>query len=205
MRPLISWSALTSATVGIWGLGVEGTASLHRLQSMGLGPVLVDDHPASSPTEGVEVLATGAGGLAALLGCDVVIKSPGISRYRPEVEQLERGGDVEERLGVPEEQHAARVEALVEEIDDGFTRLRIEVDEHVATEDRVAPPDEPRLVTLEEVHLSEVAHRPDALHDVRAGGAIDEVRAALVLRGDTKRARAVDAATRGRDAPLRDV
>ena len=92
MRPLISWSALSSAAVGIWGLGVEGTASLHRLRSMGLEPVLVDDIPVSSPTEGIEVLATGAGGLAALLGCDVVIKSPGISRYRPEVEQLERAG-----------------------------------------------------------------------------------------------------------------
>jgi UDP-N-acetylmuramoylalanine--D-glutamate ligase len=108
MRPLTSWSALANATVGIWGLGVEGTASLHRLQSMGIEPVLVDDHPASSPTEGpasgtesssdtesssgTEVLATGAGGLAALLTCDVVIKSPGISRYRPEVGQLERAG-----------------------------------------------------------------------------------------------------------------
>ena len=103
MRPLISWSALTSASVGIWGLGVEGTASLHRLQSMGIEPVLVDDHPASSPDKGGpasgremasgrEVLTTGAGGLAALLACDVVIKSPGISRYRPEVGQLERAG-----------------------------------------------------------------------------------------------------------------
>jgi UDP-N-acetylmuramoylalanine--D-glutamate ligase len=95
MRPLISWSALTSASVGIWGLGVEGAASLRRLQSMGIDPVLVDDHPDPSPTadDGVGgVLATGAGGLAALLTCDVVIKSPGISRYRPEIEQLERAG-----------------------------------------------------------------------------------------------------------------
>ena len=100
MRPLTSWSALTSAKVGIWGLGVEGTASLHRLRSMGIEPVLVDDHPA--PSEGpagstessshTEVLATGAGGLDALLTCDVVIKSPGISRYRPEVGELERAG-----------------------------------------------------------------------------------------------------------------
>ena len=100
MRPLTSWSALTSAKVGIWGLGVEGTASLHRLRSMGIEPVLVDDHPA--PSEGppagtessrhTEVLATGAGGLTALLACDVVIKSPGISRYRPEVGELERAG-----------------------------------------------------------------------------------------------------------------
>jgi UDP-N-acetylmuramoyl-L-alanine---L-glutamate ligase len=92
MRPLISWSALTSASVGIWGLGVEGTASLHRLQSMGIEPVLVDDHPGPAPVDGLEVVATGAGGLAALLTCDVVIKSPGISRYRPEVDQLAGAG-----------------------------------------------------------------------------------------------------------------
>ena len=95
MRPLISWSALTSASVGIWGLGVEGTASLRRLQSMGIEPVLVDDHPAltgGSRSTAPEVLATGAGGLDALLTCDVVIKSPGISRYRPEVGELERAG-----------------------------------------------------------------------------------------------------------------
>ena len=47
MRPLISWSALTSASVGLWGLGVEGRASLRRLESMGLVPVLVDDKPAA--------------------------------------------------------------------------------------------------------------------------------------------------------------
>ena len=92
MPPLTSWSALTSASVGIWGLGVEGTASLRRLQSMGLVPVLVDDHPGGSPAAGLDVRATGAGGLEALLACDVVIKSPGISHYRPEVAQLTRAG-----------------------------------------------------------------------------------------------------------------
>ncbi len=92
MPPLISWSALTSATVAVWGVGVEGTASLHRLRSMGNVPVLVDDRPEVASVEGLEVLATQMGGLQALLTCDVVIKSPGISRYRPEVERLERAG-----------------------------------------------------------------------------------------------------------------
>ena len=48
--------------------------------------------PPATRAGGIEVLPTGAGGLAALLACDVVIKSPGISRYRPEVEQLEQAG-----------------------------------------------------------------------------------------------------------------
>src|SRR5208283_5976640 len=85
MPPLISWSALADASVGVWGLGVEGQASLRRLRAMGAAPVLVDDAPGAPSLDGLEVLATGAGGLAALLGCDVVIKGPGISRYRPEV------------------------------------------------------------------------------------------------------------------------
>jgi len=92
MRRPISWSALTSASVGLWGLGVEGLASLQRLQSMGIEPVLVDDKVASDALHGLPVLRMDDGGLTALLSCDVVIKSPGISRYRPEVDVLERAG-----------------------------------------------------------------------------------------------------------------
>jgi UDP-N-acetylmuramoylalanine--D-glutamate ligase len=92
MRRPISWSALADASVGVWGLGVEGQASVRRLHSMGRDAVLVDDAPVAPALDGVEVLATGAGGLDALIRCDVVIKSPGISRYRPEVERLEEAG-----------------------------------------------------------------------------------------------------------------
>jgi UDP-N-acetylmuramoyl-L-alanine---L-glutamate ligase len=92
MRPPISWSALADARVGVWGLGVEGRASLRRLRTMGRVPVLVDDDPPEAEIDGLEVLATGAGGLERLAGCEVVIKSPGISRYRAEVSQLEGAG-----------------------------------------------------------------------------------------------------------------
>ena len=92
MPPPISWSALADASVGVWGLGVEGRASLRRLQSMGHLPVLVDDTPVEPSIDGLEVLATAPGGLDTLLRCDVVVKSPGISRYRPEVAQLESSG-----------------------------------------------------------------------------------------------------------------
>jgi UDP-N-acetylmuramoyl-L-alanine---L-glutamate ligase len=92
MRPPISWSALADARVGVWGLGVEGRASLRRLRTMGRVPVLVDDDPPGAELDGLEVLATGAGGLERLAGCEVVIKSPGISRYRAEVSQLEGAG-----------------------------------------------------------------------------------------------------------------
>ncbi len=87
-----SWSELAGASVGLWGIGVEGTASLHRLVGAGTVPMLVDDAPTAASVDGLEVLTTTRGGLEALLRCDVVVKGPGISRYRPEMEQLERAG-----------------------------------------------------------------------------------------------------------------
>jgi UDP-N-acetylmuramoyl-L-alanine---L-glutamate ligase len=86
-RPKLSWSDLPGARVGVWGLGREGQANLRKLRALGVEPVLVDDHPS-----GPDVLATESGGLAALESCDVVVKTPGLSRYRPEVTQLEQRG-----------------------------------------------------------------------------------------------------------------
>jgi UDP-N-acetylmuramoylalanine--D-glutamate ligase len=91
-RPKISWSDLSSASVGVWGLGVEGGANLRRLRALGVSPVLVDDHPAASRHEGLEVLATEHGGLEALQRCDVVVKTPGITRYGPAAEALVESG-----------------------------------------------------------------------------------------------------------------
>ncbi len=90
-RPKLSWSDLRGARVGVWGFGREGTASLRKLRSMGVEPVLVDDSPAAGDER---VLATAAGGLDALTRCDVVVKTPGISRYRPEAERLRAAGVV---------------------------------------------------------------------------------------------------------------
>jgi UDP-N-acetylmuramoyl-L-alanine---L-glutamate ligase len=86
-RPKLSWSDLEGARVGVWGMGREGQANLRKLLAMGVEPVLVDDHPRDD-AEGRPVLATGGGGLAALERCDVVVKTPGLSRYRPEVAHL---------------------------------------------------------------------------------------------------------------------
>jgi UDP-N-acetylmuramoyl-L-alanine---L-glutamate ligase len=101
MRPKICWSDLRGARVGVWGLGVEGAASLARLRTLGVEPVLVDDRPPPGDVDGLQVFATAASGLAALKHCDVVVKSPGISRYRPEVAELEdRGIPVAGGLGL---------------------------------------------------------------------------------------------------------
>jgi UDP-N-acetylmuramoyl-L-alanine---L-glutamate ligase len=101
MRPTISWSDLRGTRAGVWGLGVEGHANLRKLTALGADPVLVDDHPPAAGLAGRPVLATGEGGLAALAACDAVIKSPGISRYRPEVAHLaDRGVPVTGGLGL---------------------------------------------------------------------------------------------------------
>jgi UDP-N-acetylmuramoylalanine--D-glutamate ligase len=83
---VISWDDLRGQRVGVWGLGREGQANLHKLATLGVEPVLVDDTPAEG------VLGTAGGGLDALKQCDVVVKTPGISRYRPEVAELEANG-----------------------------------------------------------------------------------------------------------------
>jgi UDP-N-acetylmuramoyl-L-alanine---L-glutamate ligase len=88
-RSKLSWSDLPGARVGVWGLGREGHANLRKLRALGVEPVLVDDRPGDP-----DVLATGDGGLAALERCDVVVKTPGLSRYRPEVARLSA-------LGIP--------------------------------------------------------------------------------------------------------
>ena len=90
-RPKLSWSDLAGARVGIWGLGREGHASLRKLVALGADPVLVDDRP-SEPVDGRPVLVTGNGGLAALEACDAVVKTPGMSRYRPELARLAAAG-----------------------------------------------------------------------------------------------------------------
>lgn len=92
MRPTIAWSELRGAAVGVWGLGVEGLASVRKLATLGVTPVLVDDRPPAGGVAGRPVLATADGGLDALAACDVVVKSPGISRYRDDLRQLEAGG-----------------------------------------------------------------------------------------------------------------
>lgn len=89
-RHHVRWADLAGAPVGVWGLGVEGQANLRKLTSLGVDPVLVDDRP--DPHADRPVLATGEGGFEALARCRFVVKTPGISRYRPEVTALEDAG-----------------------------------------------------------------------------------------------------------------
>lgn len=88
MRPTFSWRDVGRfERIGVWGLGVEGEANRRRLAQLGLEALLVDDRPQES-----DVAATGEGGLDLLRSCDLVIKTPGISRYREDVIALEARG-----------------------------------------------------------------------------------------------------------------
>lgn len=88
MRPTFGWRDVASAgRVAVWGLGVEGHANVRRLAAEGIEPAMVDDVP-SEPG----VVSTSDGGLELLAACDVVVKTPGISRYRDDVQALEASG-----------------------------------------------------------------------------------------------------------------
>jgi UDP-N-acetylmuramoylalanine-D-glutamate ligase len=78
---------LAGKRVGIFGYGVEGRATRRRLEGVTDAIVLVDDANGDP-----DVIVTDAGGLAALLDCDVVLKSPGIPRRRPDILDLEEHG-----------------------------------------------------------------------------------------------------------------
>ena len=79
---------LAGLRVGIFGYGIEGRAARRRLEGIAQDMVLVDDARLSDPS----VLISSDGGLDALLACDVVLKSPGIARRRPDVLDLEIHG-----------------------------------------------------------------------------------------------------------------
>jgi UDP-N-acetylmuramoylalanine--D-glutamate ligase len=95
MRPPVSWADLRSGAVGVWGVGVEGRATLRRLAALGVEPaVVVDDQPPAEPVEGHAVVASSPDALRALGACVHVVKSPGISRHGEAARAVQAGGAV---------------------------------------------------------------------------------------------------------------
>lgn len=86
-----TWDDLPGRRVGVYGLGREGLANVRACLARGVRPVLVDD-AAGAPVEGLHPLRTDDGGLEALLGCDVVVKTPGISPLAAPVRALREAG-----------------------------------------------------------------------------------------------------------------
>ena len=83
------FSALDGLTVGVWGAGLE-TRSFARLLRARLPrariAVVVLEAPADAPelTDGALVVDA-AGAAEALARCDILVRSPGVSIYRPEL------------------------------------------------------------------------------------------------------------------------
>lgn len=89
MPPFLTWPDLAGLRVGVYGLGLEGQANARACRALDIVPVLVDDR---SQPHWPEALVTSHGGLDALKGCEVVIVSPGISIYSPQIEALRSAG-----------------------------------------------------------------------------------------------------------------
>lgn len=81
----LRWSDLAGRRVGVWGARVEGQATLRRLADLGVRPDAVVD-------EAVPDALRGTAGQAALVRCEIVVKSPGISPYAPACRALTAAG-----------------------------------------------------------------------------------------------------------------
>ena len=71
------WKDLNNKRIGIWGMGKEGLSAKQAILKHAL------------PTAIVEIIEENVNDI---FGCDVVIKSPGVSLYRPEIEQAKSKG-----------------------------------------------------------------------------------------------------------------
>lgn len=92
---MIVFDSLAGSTVGVWGTGMEGRAVLASLPMDTRRFVVVDDPGAPAAVDtagefGAELLTPGEAVAAGFL--DVVVRSPGISIHRPDVEAFRRNG-----------------------------------------------------------------------------------------------------------------
>lgn len=92
MAEPLTLADLAGRRVAIWGAGREGRAALAAVRAAGAGSIaLLDDRPlgaaaAELDLDGVEIAVGGE--LAAALGrAEIVVKSPGVSLYRDEVQR----------------------------------------------------------------------------------------------------------------------
>jgi UDP-N-acetylmuramoylalanine--D-glutamate ligase len=87
---------LCRSKVALWGIGAEGLALLGLLADRGVEPLLIDDLPDEAAVHlepvtgpGRRVLDPGAVAWGSL---DVVVRAPGVSRYRPELAEAAAHG-----------------------------------------------------------------------------------------------------------------
>jgi UDP-N-acetylmuramoylalanine--D-glutamate ligase len=90
----VTLDELCSLRVAVWGLGQEGQAMVRLLAGRGVQALLIDDRPQTAgtgadPTGAAVVHAPGS---VRWDSVDVVVRSPGVGRYRPELEAAGAAG-----------------------------------------------------------------------------------------------------------------
>ncbi len=82
--------------VAVWGLGAEGLSLARLLDERHVEPVFIDDHPTAGASRLQEAVGRSCPVLAPAdvrwSAIDVVLRSPGVSRYRPELESARGAG-----------------------------------------------------------------------------------------------------------------
>jgi UDP-N-acetylmuramoyl-L-alanine---L-glutamate ligase len=92
----VNLDQLCRGRVAVWGLGQEGMAMASLLADRGARPALIDDHADDAAARAAAVL----GGAPVVMDpaalrwsdLDVVVRAPGVSRYRPELEAARAAG-----------------------------------------------------------------------------------------------------------------
>jgi UDP-N-acetylmuramoylalanine--D-glutamate ligase len=91
----VTLDELCDRRVAVWGLGREGLAMARLLIQRGVEPMYIDDsvdaqaRPEQQLGTGARVLAPGDVNWSAI---DVVVRAPGVSRYRPELARAQAHG-----------------------------------------------------------------------------------------------------------------
>ncbi len=98
--------------LAVWGMGAEGLALATLAAGRGGVPLLIDDDPAGATGRAAAALGRAAPvvgpGDVDWSGVDVVVRSPGVSRYRPELASAAAAGvEVTTTMALWLEDHAA--------------------------------------------------------------------------------------------------
>jgi UDP-N-acetylmuramoylalanine--D-glutamate ligase len=96
----VRFSELDGASVGVWGAGREiasfADQLARRLPSARIVVAAFDEPPAADVGDALRApharVVTGAERVAQLAACDVVVRSPGVSVYRPELRAVREAG-----------------------------------------------------------------------------------------------------------------
>ena len=87
-----------SGRVAIWGMGQEGLALAALALGRAITPVLIDDRPEEASSRVAAALGAdlpvASPAAVPWSGLDVVVRSPGVSRYRPELASARQAGVV---------------------------------------------------------------------------------------------------------------